>query len=248
MLTVVFVEPETPGNLGACARVMANFGFSDLMVLNPSFSLSHPQVKALSKHAYGVIGASRSVELPKEKLLPFIRESFDYVIGTTSQLGNDFNLIRSPISLEDFASLLAEKFKDFKRDAHLRIALLLGREGEGLSNKELEQCDLVVTIPANPSYPTLNVSHALALLLYELFKAESSKTSLSHITLATKEEKDFLLKRYHELLDSLDFDDEQKRRTQERVFRRIIGRSFFKKREIFVLHGLFSKILDKIKK
>lgn len=248
MLTVVFVEPETPGNLGACARVMANFGFSDLFILNPCFSLSHPQVKALSKHAYGIIEASTSLELPKEKILPFLKERFDYIIGTTSQIGNDFNLVRSPLAIEEFTDVLKKRFKNFRQNPGVKIALLLGREGEGLTNKELNQCDFVVSIPANPSYPTLNVSHALALMLYELFKVSEGKDSISHLTLATKKEKDMLLKRYRELLDSLEFDDKHKRETQERVFRRIVGRSFFKKREVFVLHGLISRILQKLQK
>ncbi|MDI3474025.1 MAG: hypothetical protein PWR30_348 [Candidatus Woesearchaeota archaeon] len=247
MLSIVFVEPENPGNLGACARVMANFGFSSLLIINPKFQMSDPEILERSKHGFSVIENSNVVRIDEKKILPFLKEAFDYVVGTTAKLGNDFNIVRSPLSVEEFATILDERFKDFKDASKPKIALLIGREGDGLTNEELEQCDFVLTIPANPSYPTLNVSHALGIILYELFKISKEKSSSSHLTLATHEEKEFLMKRFSQLLDELNFDSEKKK-TQELLFNRIISRSFFKKREVFIIHGFISKALDSLGK
>jgi len=247
MLTVVFVEPESPGNLGACARVMANFGFSQLLVLNPKFQVSDKEIAERAKHGFSVIENANIVKVDEEKILPYLKEKFDYIVGTTAKLGNDFNIIRSPLSVEEFATILKRRFRNFKDAPKPMIALLIGREGDGLTNDELGQCDFLLTIPANPSYPTLNVSHALGIILYELFKISNEASSSSHLTLATHKEKEFLMKRFSQLLDELNFDPEKKK-TQELLFNRIVSRSFFKKREVFIIHGFISKVLDSLEK
>ena len=71
--------------------------------------------------------------------------------------------------------------------------MLIGREGDGLNNHEINLCDFMVTIPTFPEYPVLNASHAAAIIFYELFKHSKDKKIDEHIEFATEAEKKVLL-------------------------------------------------------
>jgi len=264
MITIISIEPEVAGNLGAIARVMGNFGFERLCIINPSFRLDNGQLIARAKHAYSIIEKAKLIKTNTKNIFPTLKKEFDYLVGTTAMVGTDFNLTRSPISAETAALKILGKHIQ----SSLNIGLILGREGSGLSNLEIKNCDFVVSIPASTTYPTLNISHALSILLYELFKEKTrliekksktkrtnnsqdkkfdNKTSISHISFASGEEKDNLIKRYSELINSLGFETPSKKNTQINAFKRIVGKSFFTKREIYILHGFISKVLERLK-
>jgi TrmH family RNA methyltransferase len=263
MITIICIEPEVAGNLGAIARVMGNFGFESLCVINPAFRLDNGQLVARAKHAYSIIEKAKVLKIRTKDIFPTLKKEFDYLVGTTAMVGTDFNLTRSPISAET----LALKILGEHTLSDLKVGLILGREGSGLFNLEIKSCDFVVSIPASTNYPTLNISHALSILLYELFKEKTrlikknsmkkqahnlnskeinSKTSISHISFASGEEKDNLVKRYSELINALEFETASKKNTQISAFRRIVGKSFFTKREVYILHGFISKVLEKL--
>ena len=263
MITIICIEPEVAGNLGAIARVMGNFGFEDLCIINPAFRLDEGQLVARAKHAYSIVEKAKLIKTKTKDIFPTLKKNFDYLVGTTAMVGTDFNLARSPISAETAALKILSKHTL----SRLNVGLILGREGSGLSNIEIKSCDFVVSIPASNNYPTLNISHALSILLYELFKEKTKliekksnkkqthqlkdktfgkKTSISHISFASGEEKDNLIKRYSELIDQLGFETASKKNTQISAFKRIVGKSFFTKREIYILHGFISKALEKI--
>lgn len=264
MITVICIEPEVAGNLGAIARVMGNFGFESLCVVNPAFRLDNGELIARAKHAYSIIEKAKLIKTETKNVFPTLRKEFEYLVGTTAIVGTDFNLIRSPISAET----LAQKILGKHTLTNLKIGLILGRESSGLSNSEIKNCDFIVSIPASTDYPTLNISHALSIILYELFKEKTrstkeksrkkqvyksgskefnNKTSTSHISFASGEEKDNLIKRYSELIDALNFETASKKNTQITVFRRIVGKSFFTKREVYILHGFISKVLERLR-
>jgi len=100
-LTLVLVETSNPGNLGAVARVMANFNLSKLVLVNPKCSPKDIDALVRSKHAYQILKKAKIV-----KNLDDVRA--DYLIATTAQLGTDYNIPRSPLSPE----LLTEKIKN----------------------------------------------------------------------------------------------------------------------------------------
>lgn len=268
MITIICIEPEVAGNLGAIARVMGNFDFENLCVVNPSFRLDNGQLIARAKHAYSIIEKAQLIKTETNNIFPSLKKEFDYLVATTAMVGTDFNLTRSPVSSETLALKILSKhlFNE------LKVGIVLGREGSGLSNLELKACDFVTSIPASSNYPTLNISHALSILLYELFKEKTKlikkksnnkktssnktdkidditngKTSISHISFASGEEKTNLIKRYTDLINTLEFETLSKKTTQINAFKRIVGKSFFTKREIYIMHGFISKVLEKLK-
>ena len=229
MISVVLVEPENAGNVGAIARVMKNFDFSDLILVNPKCSIKSSECIARAKHAGEILKKTKIV-----KKIP----NFDYTVATTSQLGTDYNIPRSPISPE----VLAEKISKIKGR---KIGLLFGREGEGLSNKEILASDFVVTIPTSKKYPTMNISHSIAIVLYELHKKIGSGKIGEHITPVGEAEKKQMMKMFNAAINRMDFLTKDNKETQRRVWKRIIGKSFMTKRESYAVMGFLRKIIGK---
>lgn len=231
MISVVLMEPKTPGNVGAIARVMKNFSFTHLVLINPRCDYLCEEAVKRAKHAYNVL---KNVEVIRKNEL----NKFDYVIGTTSVLGTDYNIIRNPITPKQLAIKLC-------RLTNRKIALLFGRDDSGLTNEEILNCDFVVTIPATQKYPALNISHAVAIILYEIFnKIEQKK--ITDITPISRKEKEVIMKLINNILKRLEFSTPEKRKTQEKVWKRIIGKALLTKREAYALLGFLRKV-EKLK-
>jgi len=225
MISVVLVEPKWPSNVGAVARVMANFGFNKLLLIKPKCKLDDLDAIKRAKHAKHVLKKAKTITWNGLK-------KYDYVIATTSKLGSDYNLKRTPLNPEEISKKLNQKKK---------IAIVFGREGEGLHNEEIKKCDFVMTIPSAKKYPTLNLSHAVGIMLYELSKKKKGKIG-ENITLIGKKEKDNLLKIIYQTINKMKFNTIGKKQTQKLLWKRMISKSFLTKRESFALFGYFKKL------
>jgi tRNA/rRNA methyltransferase len=230
MITVVLLEPEHPGNIGAIARAMQNFGVSSLFIVNPKCDHLSEEAKQRSVHATGILKKAKTGSLLELK-------KFDIIIGTTARLGTDYNIRRSPL----LPSELARKLNtiDLKKR---KVALVFGRESTGLSNNEIALCDFLVTIPTDKSYPSLNVSHAVAVILYELTKENIGTETIQPYPPITAREKEELFKIIDARLDETTFPTKEKRETQKKVLRHIIGKAMLTKREAFALFSFLKKV------
>lgn len=224
MILVALMEPKTPGNVGAVARCMKNFNLNKLILVNP-------KCDHLSKEALDRASHAKDV-LKKAKVMSFeqLLKRFDYVVGTSAIVGTDYNIPRSPLP--------PEKLRLPDKD----VVILFGREDHGLSNDEILKCDFVVTIPASKGYASMNVSHSAAIIFYELFKKSDAEKNSSHIVFASKKDKDILLNLIYDSLDKLDFSTKKKKETQKKVWKRLVGKAFLTRREIFALCGYFRKV------
>jgi TrmH family RNA methyltransferase len=231
MLTVILVRPENAGNVGAVARCMANFGFDRLILLDPRCDITGTEAIGRAMHGRHVLESCTIVKRWED--LPC-----DTLIGTTAKLGTDYNIPRTPLTPAQLAENLAPAIGKRKPDA----GLVLGPEGTGLTNEELRRCDFTVTIPATRKYPTLNVSHAAAIILHEIFQRAAEETHSSHIRLATDIEKRKILELLEDALKVVPFANEDKRDTQRLIWRRIITKAFLTKREAFALMGFLRKV------
>jgi tRNA/rRNA methyltransferase len=152
-IRVVVVEPEYQINLGYIARIMKNFGVSDLRLVNPKCDVVGKDSVKYSKHAVGLLRNAKICPNMKGGTL-----GCDMVVGTTA--------IWHKTESSFFNVYQPDKIKRMIKGR--KVCIVLGREGTGLSKDELTGCDAVVSIPTNRDYETLNISHALAVLLYEL--------------------------------------------------------------------------------
>ena len=155
IVRVVLVEPEGPINLGFIARLCMNFDVDELYLVNPRASIEEALEYASRAKDYLL---NAVIKLSINETISDV----DLVIATTGKGASRGDYLRQSVSLRDFISLLKQRLPS-------SIAVLFGRESTGLTREELGLADYLVTIPASSKYPILNLSHAVAIILYELF-------------------------------------------------------------------------------
>jgi tRNA/rRNA methyltransferase len=226
---VVLVGPKNEGNIGAVARAMKNFGVGRLLLVDPCPIGDEAFKRAM--HGADVLARAKTVESLDEAL-----RGVDVIAGTTGiATRSEKKFLR--------IALMPWEFAERAGSIDGTLAVLLGREDFGLSEADLERCDLLVSIPSTSRYPILNVSHAAAIVLYELFAAGLT----SHTRDASGAEKEFLHAAFRELLDATNYPAHKKGRTQI-MFRRLMGRATPSKWEFHALMGVFTRATKTIRR
>jgi tRNA/rRNA methyltransferase len=202
---------------------MKNFGFNDLWLVRPcplgDFA------KAMASHARDVLEEVITVSTLEEAL-----QGCDLVVGTTGKPGES---MRQHIRVPFFTP---SELRTMLEDKSGRVAILFGREDHGLSAEELSRCDVVINIPASDEYPILNISHAVAIVLYEIAGIEGGD-----FPLPSGEMLELLYRHFESLLAEVNH-PEHKRDKTLLMFRRIIGRAMLTNREYFSLMGVLRDI------
>ncbi|MFD1641610.1 RNA methyltransferase [Halohasta litorea] len=232
---VVVVEPETPGNVGTIARAMKNFGLSELKLVDP------PELDP-DGEAYGFAGHAREDVLPnaEEVTLDEIIENY-HTVGCTAITGEDSRRhvrfpFTTPVELSESLSTV-----------ETRTALVFGREGRGLHNREIERLDEVCSIPASGEYPVLNLGQAATILFYELRELTVAETQLPDVDHHRADESDIerLYDYFAEFLDAQAYNERKTAKTQ-RLFRRLVGRAHPTDREVHTLLGVFRQATNRL--
>ena len=222
-LRVVLVEPMYDGNIGSVARSMKNFGFEQLVLVNPCKIEDYGM--AMASHAKDILEKAKAVATLEEAI-----DGADLVVGTTGKrIGEEHKHLR--LHIRDpwlTPAQLAEKLNG--KDCE--VALLLGRENWGLTNQELQLCNLLVSIPTSPSYPIMNLAHAATIILYEL-----SKMKPGGFTLACPETLGRLQASVRSLLVEINY-PKYKMDFKMIMFKRIFGRAELTEREANTLLGM----------
>ncbi len=224
---VVMVEPCFEESIGFVARAMKNFGLRDLHLANPTAVLGDSS-RMRAGHAQEILDTIK-VHCSLQEAL----KGADLSIGTTAQRSlSSTNLLRRCVSPKELGGMMEA--------TEGSIALVFGREGTGLNNLELGMCDITVTIPAASEYPTLNLSHAAAIIFYELFTSTSGGLSEE---LASEGVKARILESFSESACSA-ANEEYKVGLAVRAFRNVLGRSAIRRREGNLLAGIMRKISE----
>jgi tRNA/rRNA methyltransferase len=161
-LRFVLVETSRAGNIGAVARAMKTMGFSDLVLVKPRFAeaLTDPEAIAFASGAQDVLAGARIVGDIGQAL-----EGCNFAAAVSARLREFSPPLWSPRA---FAGHLSTD------GAGLRAALIFGNERFGLPNQIVEQCNVLINIPANPAYSSLNLAQAAQVLAYECRVAAES--------------------------------------------------------------------------
>ncbi len=226
---VVLVEPKYEGNVGSVARVMKNFGFTDLVLINPpelgDFS------RAMASHAVDIVDNCQIACSFEEAVA-----TSDLAVGATGIAGasNDEH-IRMPF-------YTPAELKEKLNGVVGVISLVFGREDLGLSNEELKQCDMIVKIPTSDEYSVMNLSHAVAVILYELSGIHGGK-----INLAKHDDLERLYVHFAYVLEQVGYPKHKCAKTLL-MLRRILGRAILTGREVQTLRGILRKIEWRINK
>ncbi|NJL44261.1 MAG: RNA methyltransferase [Nitrosarchaeum sp.] len=221
---IILIRPQHAGNVGSICRLIKNFGAGRLILVNPACEINE-DARRLAMHGKDILADA--------KIVPALPTTYDLLIATTSQTGGAYNLPRTPLLPRQAAERLAQ--------ARGKVAIVFGPEDAGLTNEEILSCHLTLTIPASAAYPTLNLSHSAAVILYELFHEEHGARVRANFPLATENQKKTLDRLLKEIIGTHAWGTPQRAQTQERLWHNIIGRSMLTSREAQSLLGFLKK-------
>ncbi len=234
-LSIVLINVESSGNVGSIARVMKNFGFHKLILINPKDDPKSNYAHGFAMHAQDILDIAEVISIDNQDeygALEKFFEQFDLVIGTSAKGIIRKNLKRIPIFLNELDFTLF--------NTKSKVALVFGRESTGLTNNEIKFMDFLLRIPTDYSYPTLNISQAVGIILYT-FYINMNKISRKKISPASKADRDLLLNQISHTIDNIPMQDFRTERTLQ-SFRNFLGRSFLSDKEASYLQHFFQKV------
>jgi tRNA/rRNA methyltransferase len=228
LLRVVLVAPRNPLNIGAAARAMSNFGFTDLRLVNP-YELAF-------REARSAVGAGAVMAGARE--FPSLAEAVAdcaLVVGTTA--AQNRNPQQALYRLEYGARLIR------RRLAGEPVALLFGSEKFGLSNEDLAHCHWLLRIPSRPEHPSMNLGQAVAVCLYELIRdSRAAQARLPTPRQATAGSLETLTSLLTEVLHESGYIHERVQSSTQLKLRRLVRRLNLSAHDVEIWLGIFRQI------
>ncbi|MFH1079572.1 MAG: RNA methyltransferase [Pseudomonadota bacterium] len=223
-IAIVLKGPKYAGNVGSVARVAKNMGIDKILVVNGR-EMQPAEMKLTSTHfAAELIDQIVYLNDMGEALA-----GFEYLVGTTSRLGS----VRGPVvSPREMAATLIDISQ------HNRVALLFGPEDRGLANADLKLCHGLVTIPTSERLKSINLSHAVMILCYEIFTAQRNDLEAFTPRLATAAEIEGMYEQIKALLQKIGFLNPQNPEYWMLHIRRFFSRTRLFSREIKIIRGI----------
>ena len=161
---IILIETSNSGNIGSVLRAMKTMGFKNLCLVNPK-KFPSDEVKALAANAKDMIDDVVVVDTLDKAL-----SDIDFVVGTSSRIR------KVPWPNEPLNTVAPQINKIIESETN--VGILFGREDRGLTNDELQRCNLHMHIPANEEYPVLNLAMAVQVVCYQIYIDSLSKKSL----------------------------------------------------------------------
>ncbi len=210
---------------------MMNFGFTQLRLVDPTRHYKSLLAKKMALTAFNVLENAPVFDDLGQAL-----SDIQIAFGTTRRFGKYRNNFYTPANA---AFKMHENYEDVK------CALVMGPEDTGLETKDLDLCQHFITIPTHDGYPSMNLSHALSILLYEVsLKSDIAKNPVgpSPKTLANGEEIEQMFAHMTKTLVDIDFLDAKNPKHILRTFRRIFGTANLTVRDINIIRGMMSRV------
>jgi tRNA/rRNA methyltransferase len=234
-LRFVLVETSRAGNIGSVARAMKTMGFSELVLVAPKCAnpLDDPEAVAFASGAGDVLAGARIVATVAEAV-----EGCNFTAAVSARLREFSPPVWTPRA---FAGHVAGQ-------GELRLALILGNERFGLPNQIVEQCNVLINIPANPGYSSLNLSQAAQVLAYECRLAAQGETlTQSGVGFqgeaASAAQIDGMYAHLEEALVSIGFLDANNPKKLMPRLKRLFARTQLESEEVNILRGIARQIL-----
>jgi TrmH family RNA methyltransferase len=229
-IRVVLVETSHPGNIGAVARAMKNMGLERLVLVRPK-EFPHSEASARASGAVDVLERATVAASVEEGIA-----DCGLVVATTAR-DRDQNV--RVLDIRDAAPRLVSE------SGRAPVALLFGNERTGLTNDELSLAHLLLRIPANPAYPSLNLAMAVQLVTYEIYRARGAHfvAAPQAVPLASALEMERLYAHLAEVLEQVGFRDRTTSGTHlmERI-RRFVNRAELDQNEANIVRGILTAI------
>jgi tRNA/rRNA methyltransferase len=232
---VILVEPQLGENIGAAARAMANFGLSQLRLVRPRDGWPSIQAKRSASGADRILDEARLFDTLEEAIA-----DCNFLFAATARQHDQ----AKPVVGADEAARLAVP----RVVAGETVAFMFGRERNGLENDEIGLADAILTLPINPAFASLNLSHAVAVVAYEWLKASGGQLPFSMPEKSSLAPKEQLLAFFADLERELDrvefFRPPEKHATMTLNLRNIITRMRPTQQDIHTLHGIILALAE----
>jgi tRNA/rRNA methyltransferase len=234
-LRFVLVETSRAGNVGSVARAMKTMGFGELVLVAPKCGnpLADPEAVAFASGALDVLENARIVGSIGEAL-----DGCNFAAAVSARLREFSPPVWAP---RDFAGHVAGQ--------DVSAALILGNERFGLPNQIVEQCNVLINIPANPDYSSLNLAQAAQVLAYECRLAATQGLAAAHSAIgfhgaaASVVQIDGMYAHLEEALVAIDFLDADNPKKLMPRLKRLFARTQLETEEVNILRGIARQIL-----
>ena len=232
-IRIVLVEPSHPGNIGAVARAMKNMALDQLVLVKPK-QFPHSDAIARASGADDVLAAARVVDSVREALA-----GCGFVAATTSRDRDQY------FRVADVRDAAARLVAEAQRSP---AAVLFGAERTGLRNEDLEPAHILIRIPANEAYLSLNLAMAVQLVAYEILRARGVKvdTAPGAAPFAAPEDMERMYTHLAQVLEEIDFRDRTQSGTNLMArIRRFMQRAELDKNEVNIVRGILTAVQNR---
>ena len=223
---VVLSHTTHPGNIGAAARAMKTMGLRHLYLINPRL-FPHPQAHAMSAGADDILENAVVCGSIDEALQGVV-----FTVAMTARLRDISIEVKTP---REAMPLLLQQA------ATQPVALLFGTEMSGLTNDEMGKAQVLVNIPTDPDYSSLNVAAAVQVMSYELsVAAQSFRPAIQELQPAPHEMVEGFFAHLEKTLHEIGFFTTQNPARMMQRLRRLYARARLEQDEINILRGILS--------
>ncbi len=230
---VVLVEPQMAENIGAAARAMANFGLSRLRLVKPVQGWPNEKARAMAAGADRVLDGAQLYDSLADAI-----GDCSFVLAATAR---NHDQAKPVIGAAAAAAEMAPRVA-----AAENVAVVFGRERNGLENHEVARADRILTLPVNPAFASLNLAQAVVIVGYEWFKQAGGDLPFvapQKSPPAAKQQLDAFFADLERELDKVEFfRPEEKRGTMGVNLRNIFQRMAPSQQDMRTLHGVITAI------
>ncbi|MCY4305528.1 MAG: RNA methyltransferase [Aestuariivita sp.] len=227
---IVLVRPQMGENIGAAARAMWNFGLDKMRIVSPRDGWPNSKAVAMSSGAGRLLEEAIIIESISAAIF-----DCSFVFATTAR---SRDMIKSIYTPEQAMKITVEKLAQGEK-----IGILFGPERSGLENDDIMCANALISVPVNPQSPSLNLSHCVLLIAYELLRQRTNSTpkvtKISHTKWAVAQELEALANHYEEQLSEIGFFyPDTKSISMKRNLRNFWSRLPLTKADVQMLHGI----------
>ena len=230
---VVLVEPQMGENIGAAARAMANFGMSRLRLVKPVQGWPNEKARVMAAGADRVLDGAQLYDSLADAI-----GDCTFVLAATAR---NHDQAKPVVGAVEAAAEMAPRVA-----AEENVAIVFGRERNGLENHEVARADRILTLPVNPAFASLNLAQAVVIVGYEWFKQQGGELPFAipqKSPPAAKQQLDAFFADLERELDAVEFfRPEEKRGTMGINLRNIFQRMQPSQQDVRTLHGVITAI------
>ena len=232
---VVLCQTSHPGNIGACARAMKTMGLQHLFLVEPKH-FPHAEADAMASRATDILESAR--------VCTTLDQALAGTVFAAASTGRSRDLSHAVLTPREAAARMIEEAR------HGPVALVMGAEKYGLTMEQVNRCRVMVGIPANPEYSSLNLASAVQLLAYELRLAALQPAPMpqKRYPPATHEDMELFYAHLEQAMVDIGFlNPDEPRRLMQRM-RRLFERSRVEREELNILRGVLAAAQEAARK